>query len=81
MEPLPGNAADASSSDPVSTKLKRMATLVEQMPDKAIFTLNHCLNRDLLLRGMDGQTYEDFSEGLSDRLDEMVNLSGYAVAG
>ena len=84
MEPLPGNTADASTSDPVSTKLERIATLAEQMPDKALFTLNHCLDRDLLLAacirtrkdaavGVDGQTYEDFREGLFDRLDELVN--------
>jgi hypothetical protein len=29
MEPLPGNTADASSSDLVSTKLERIATLAE----------------------------------------------------
>lgn len=84
MEPLQGNAADTSQSDPVSTKLERIATLAEQMPDKALFTLNHCLDRDLLLRacirtrkdaavGVDGQTYEEFREGLFDRLEDLVN--------
>jgi group II intron reverse transcriptase/maturase len=83
MEPLEGNAADPSWSDPVSTKLERIATLARQMPEKALFTLNHCLDRDLLLRacirtrkdgavGVDGQTYEEFREGLFDRLDQLV---------
>ena len=67
MEPLTGNTADPSRSDPVSTKLERIATLAKQMPDKALFTLNHCIDRDLLLAacirtrkdgavGVDGQT-------------------------
>jgi group II intron reverse transcriptase/maturase len=84
MEPLEGNTADPSWSDPVSTKLERIATLARQMPDKALFTLNHCLDRDLLLRacirtrkdgavGVDGQTYEEFREGLFDRLDQLVD--------
>ncbi|MEE8133642.1 MAG: group II intron reverse transcriptase/maturase [Gemmatimonadales bacterium] len=84
MELLQGNAADAPTSDPVSTKLERIATLAEQMPDTALFTLNHCLDRDLLhtacIRtrkdaavGVDGETYEDFREGLFDRLDDLVN--------
>jgi group II intron reverse transcriptase/maturase len=64
--------------------LERIATLAEQMPDKALFTLNHCLDRDLLLMacirtrkdaavGVDGQTYEEFREGLFDRLEDLVN--------
>jgi group II intron reverse transcriptase/maturase len=84
MEPLPGNTADTPLSDPVSTKLERIATLAEQMPDKALLTLNHCLDRDLLhtacIRtrkdaavGVDGQTYEEFREGLFDRLDDLVS--------
>lgn len=84
MEPLSGNAADASTSDPVSTKLERIAALAKQMPEAALFALNHCLDRDLLLRacihtrkdaavGVDGQTYEDFREGLFDRLDQLVD--------
>jgi len=84
MEPLPGNTADAPTSDPVSTKLGRIATLAEQMPGKALFTLNPCLDRDLLLAacirtrkdaavGVDGETYDEFREGLFERLDELVN--------
>ena len=84
MELLPGNTTDPLTSDPVSTKLERIATLAEQMPDTALRTLNHCLDRDLLLAacirtrkdaavGVDGQTYEDFREGLFDRLDELVS--------
>jgi retron-type reverse transcriptase len=53
------------------------------MPDRALFSLNHCLDRDLLhaacLRtrkdaavGVDGETYETFCEGLFDRLDDLV---------
>ena len=49
MEPPPGNTADTPMSDPVSTKLERIATLAEQMPDTALRTLNHCLDRNLLL--------------------------------
>lgn len=82
-DPLPGNAADASTSDPVSTKLERIAALAAQMPDKALFTLNHCLDRSLLFQacmrvrrdaavGVDGQTYAEFREGLFDRLDDLV---------
>jgi group II intron reverse transcriptase/maturase len=83
MEPLPGNTADASPSDPVSTKLERIAALAEQMPDRALFSLNHCLDRDLLFAacartrkdaavGVDGETYEEFREGLFDRLDDLA---------
>ena len=84
MEPLGGNTADPSWSDPVSTKLERIATLAKQMPEKALFTLNHCLDRDLLLAacirtrkdgavGIDGQTYEEFREELFERLDQLVD--------
>ena len=84
MEPLPGNTADAPTSDPVSTKLGRIATLAEQMPGKALFTLNPCLDRDLLLAacirtrkdaavGVDGETYEEFRKELFPRLDTLVN--------
>lgn len=84
MEPLPGNTADTPTSDTVSTKLERIATLAKQMPDVALRTLSHCLNRDLLLAacirtrkdaavGVDGQTYEEFREGLFDRLDQLVD--------
>ncbi len=83
MEPPRGNTADASPSDLVSTKLKRIATLAEQMPDKALFTLNHYLDLDLLSRacsrtrkdaavGVDGETYEEFRKGLHERLAELV---------
>lgn len=84
MEPLEGNTADPSRSDAVSTKLERIATLARQMPDKALFTLNHYLDRDLLLAacirtrkdgavGIDGQTYEEFREELFERLDQLVD--------
>ncbi len=83
-ESLQGNTADAPTSDPVSTQLERIATLAKQMPHEALFTLNPALNRDLLLAacirtrkdaaaGVDGETYEDFREGLFDRLDELVD--------
>ena len=84
MDPLRGNTADPLTSDPVSTKLERIATLAEQMPDTALRTLNHCLDRNLLLAacirirkdaavGVDGQTYDEFCEGLFERLDDLVN--------
>ena len=84
MEPLPGNTADAPTSDPVSTKLGRIAALAEQMPETALFTLNPCLDRDLLLAacirtrkdaavGVDGETYEEFRKELFERLDILVN--------
>lgn len=84
MEPLSGNTADALPSDPVSTKLERIATLAKQMPEKALFSLNHCLDRDLLIAacirtrkdaavGVDGETYDDFHKGGFARLDELVN--------
>jgi group II intron reverse transcriptase/maturase len=54
------------------------------MPGKALFTLNPCLDRDLLLAacirtrkdaavGVDGQTYEEFRKELFERLDDLVN--------
>ncbi|MGB6991743.1 MAG: group II intron reverse transcriptase/maturase [Thermoanaerobaculia bacterium] len=84
MEPLSGNTADPQTSDSVSTKLERIATRAEQMPETALRTLNHCLDRDLLLVaclrtrkdaavGVDGETYEDFQENLFDRLDQLVD--------
>jgi len=84
MEPLPGNTADAPTSDPVPTKLGRIAALAEQMPETALFTLNPCLDRDLLLAacirtrkdaavGVDEETYEEFRKELFERLDILVN--------
>ena len=83
-DPLPGHTAAASSADPVSTKRERIAALAAQMPDQALFSLNHCLDRDLLLAacirtrkdaavGVDGETYDDFREGGFARLDELVS--------
>ena len=84
MEPLSGNTPGTSTPDPVSTKLERIAALAEQMPDRALFALNHCLDRDLLLAacirtrkdaavGVDGETYEDFRIGQFERLDQLVD--------
>ena len=68
MESLQGNAADTSKSDPVSTKLERIATLAEQMPDKALFTLNHCLDRDLLRLHLRDERIEVEAVGLHRRV-------------
>jgi group II intron reverse transcriptase/maturase len=84
MEPLSGNTPDAPPSDPVSTKLERIATLAKQAPERALFTLNHCLDRDLLLAacirtrkdaavGVDGETYEEFRKELFERLEQLVD--------
>ena len=84
MGPLQGNTPEPPSSDSVFTKLQRIASLAEQMPQTALRSLSHCLNRDLLMQacdlvrrdaavGVDGQTYEDFQEGLFERLDQLVD--------
>ena len=49
MDSLQGNTTDPPTSEAVCTKLERIAALAEQMPDRALFTLNHCPDRDLLL--------------------------------
>jgi RNA-directed DNA polymerase len=84
MDPLQGNTSEPPPSDWVFTKLERIAALAEQMPQTALRTLSHCLDRDLLWYanrlvrpdaavGVDGQTYEDFQEGLLERLDQLVD--------
>jgi RNA-directed DNA polymerase len=86
MDPLPGNTADALTSDPVSTKLERIATLAKRVPGRALFSLNGCLDRDLLFAacartrkdaavGVDGETYEEFRKGLLERLDHLVDCA------
>jgi RNA-directed DNA polymerase len=84
MDPLEGNTADSPKSDNVSTKQERIAALAKQMPHVALRSLNHYLDRDwlhtacLLTRkdgavGVDGQTYEEYREGLLGRLDLLID--------
>ena len=48
MDPLQGNTSEPLPSDSVFTKLQRIAALAEQMPQTALRTLSHCLDRELL---------------------------------
>jgi len=87
MDPLQGNTAEPPPSDWVFTKLERIAALAEQMPQTALRTLSHCLDRELLWHanrlvrpdaavGVDGQTYEDFQEGQANTTSRCCPRSG-----
>ncbi len=84
MGPVQGNTTDSPPSDGVCTKLDRIGTLAEQMPQTALRSLSHCLDSQLIwvayrmtrrdaAAGVDGETYEDFQDGLFERLDQLVD--------
>lgn len=81
-EPFEGHTAEALNPDPVSTKRERIATLAKQSPQMAFTSLNHHLDGALLCRaweltrrdaavGVDGQTYDEYTQGLYRRLDSL----------
>jgi RNA-directed DNA polymerase len=76
--------ADASKSDPVSTKQQRIAELAKQSPQMGFTSLNHHLNfgwfclayqrtRKDGAPGVDGQTGDDYGANLSENLQSLLD--------
>jgi RNA-directed DNA polymerase len=83
-EPLEGNTAAPSTAEIVYTQQERIATLAKQMPQQAIRSLNQYLDWKWLLEacnrtrksggvGVDGETWDEYSCGLYQRLGSLVD--------
>ena len=75
---------ERSSSDPVSTKLQRIAELARQSSGMVFTTLAHHIDTEFLLEacrrtrkdgavGVDGQTARDFAENLEENLQSLLD--------
>jgi group II intron reverse transcriptase/maturase len=84
MESPEGKMAGSPSSEYVSTQLQRVAQKARDMPTTALTTLAHHIDAILLheayLRtrksgavGVDGQTAEQYGEGLTENLKSLLN--------
>lgn len=83
-EPLEGKMARSPSLRTVSTKQERIAKLAREMPDVALKTVSHHIDLDWLREayrrtrkdgaaGVDGQTAEDYAEGLDAKLEALLS--------
>ena len=83
MEPLGGPMAETPSSEAVFTKLQRVASLAQEMPQTVLTTLAHHIDLDLLLEayrrtrkdgaaGVDGQTAGEYAEQLEENLCDLL---------
>ena len=75
---------ETPSSDPISTRLQRIAKLARQAPGMAFTTLAHHVDIEFLLEacrrtrkdgavGVDGQTARDFAENLEENLQSLLD--------
>lgn len=83
-EPLEGKMPERLSSDPVSTKLQRIAELARQSPGMVFTTLAHHIDTEFLREacrrtrtdgavGVDGQTARDFAADLEANLQSLLD--------
>ena len=81
---LEGKMADRSTSESVSTKQQRIATLAEQMPEKVLRSVAHYIDHDWMREahartrkdgaaGVDGQTSAEFAANLDKELEQLLN--------
>jgi RNA-directed DNA polymerase len=79
MEPEEGTMSETPSSNNISTRLRRIAELARMMPEKALTTLAHHIDEELLMEafrltrkngaaGIDGQTAAEYAVGLEGKL-------------
>lgn len=82
-EPLEGQAAETPVSDPVSTKLQRIAELAREAPERAFLSLAHHIDLEFLKEafrrtrkdgavGVDGQTGRAYEENLEENLRSLL---------
>lgn len=83
MEPLKGKNTEMSSSDHVSTKQQRIATLARQMPEAALWSLSRYIDVDWLKEahqrtrkdgapGVDGVTADEYGVRLDENLASLL---------
>ena len=83
-ELLEGKMKETSSSEPISTKLERIAKLARDAPDMAFTTLAHYIDIDWLreayqrtrkdgARGVDGQSAGEYAATLEDNLRSLLD--------
>lgn len=74
---------ETSNSESISTKLRRIAELAKQMPEKALFSLNHYIDLEWMREayrrtrkdgapGVDGQTGQDYAANLDANLSRLL---------
>ena len=82
-EPCKGKMEETLGSDPISTKLERIAKLAREAPDMVLTTLAHHIDLDWLKRayrrvrkdgaaGVDGQTASEYAANLEDNLRSLL---------
>ncbi len=75
---------ESLSSDPISTRLERIAELARQSPEMVFTTLAHHIDTEFLLEacrktrkdgavGVDGQTARDYAENWEENLPSLLN--------
>jgi group II intron reverse transcriptase/maturase len=90
MEPLEGNMAETSNSDPVFTRQQRIAELAKQSPQMGLTSLNHHIDlrwlHEAYLRtrrdgavGVDGQTAADYERNLRENLQSLLDRAKSGV--
>jgi RNA-directed DNA polymerase len=92
-EPLRGKTNEMPSSEPVSTRLERIATLARQMPGTALTSLSHHIDEEWLREawrltrkdaaaGVDGVTAREYEARLGENLRSLLSRvkSGRYVA-
>lgn len=83
-KPLEGTMPETLSSDTISTKQQRIATLAKQSPQLAFTTLSHYLDLEWLREayrltrkdgavGVDGQTAREYEEDLEANLQSLLD--------
>lgn len=84
MEPLEGKMSETSSSESISTKLRRVAELARKAPGMMFTTLAHLIDVDFLheayrrtrknaAAGIDGKTAEEYGKDLEKNLESLLN--------
>jgi hypothetical protein len=81
---MEGQMAETSSSNPISKKLQRIATLAKEVRGQALTTLAHHIDVPFLHEayrrtrkdgavGVDGQTAESYAEHLEENPTSLLN--------
>jgi RNA-directed DNA polymerase len=83
-KPLEGKTPETPSSDPISTKLQRIAELAREDPSRVLTSLHHNIDLAWLAEahrrtrkdgasGVDGQTAEMYAADLNENLTKLLD--------
>lgn len=84
MEPIEGTMTRTLNLTTISTKQQRIASLAKQMPNESLRNLSHYVDLEWMKEayhrtrkdgavGIDGQTAQDYEEGLEENLKLLLN--------